>query len=77
MAQQPSSIYDFYRTAAGKNFFGVNFPAFIQQMERIADALETQNDLKERELKESKQQFIKEQYNKKKYFEKIKPINED
>ena len=42
---------DFIRTVYGKRFFDGQIPALINALERIADALEKQNEDKSKETK--------------------------
>jgi len=42
-------MMDFIRTGYGKRFFEGQVPALVKALERIADALEKQNELKEKE----------------------------
>ena len=42
-------MMEFIRTFIGKRFFDGQLPALINALERIADALEKQNELKEKE----------------------------
>lgn len=42
-------MMDFIRTIYGKRFFDGQLPRLIQALERIADALEKQNEIKQEE----------------------------
>lgn len=44
-------MMDFIRTMYGKRFFDGQLPRLIQALERIADALEKQNEIKQEEKK--------------------------
>lgn len=41
----------FHETFCGKRFFEAQLPRLIKELGRIADALEEQNELKEKEIK--------------------------
>ena len=45
---------EFHETKMGRYFYDGNVPRLIRALERIADALEKQNEMKDKEVKESK-----------------------
>jgi hypothetical protein len=51
-------VIDFFQTIMGKKYYERDVPEIAKQLKRIADALDTQNNLKEKELQSQK--LIKE-----------------
>ena len=44
---------DFFQTVLGRKHYEQDMPEIARQLKRIADALEKQNELKEKELSEN------------------------
>lgn len=50
---------EFHKTLMGKKFYDADLPKLIQSINRLADALEKNNALREKDIKENKIQANK------------------
>jgi len=45
---------EFHKTSMGKKFYDIDLPKLIQSINRLSDALEKSNALREKDIKENK-----------------------
>ena len=50
---------EFHKTSMGKKFYDADLPKLIQSMNRLSDALEKSNALREKDIKENKKAVSK------------------